>query len=278
MFGLLSVYGNNTIHKNKSVHGSIQVVRFNNMLCMRFKGVEGNYSGRQGCIYNDSNKMIFSYAKVLMGSLLMVNEPKRILFIGLGVGILPLAMRQTVPDAIIDVVELDPNVIKVAKSHFNWPDDDEYLLTHVIDGRKFVKNAISISQKYDIVILDAFDDKYIPAHLMTYEFFEEINNILKQDGVFGANTFTRSNYYHNESATYQKVFGDFFNVVNYENSGNRVVLAKKNRLVDKQEMYFQAKKYRSVFKEVYDIDIDELIENMKINKNWRTKAKVLKDS
>ena len=222
--------------------------------------------------------MIFSYAKVLMGSLLMVNEPKRILFIGLGVGILPLAMRQTVPDAIIDVVELDPNVIKVAKSHFNWPDDDEYLLTHVIDGRKFVKNAISISQKYDIVILDAFDDKYIPAHLMTYEFFEEINNILKQDGVFGANTFTRSNYYHNESATYQKVFGDFFNVVNYENSGNRVVLAKKNRLVDKQEMYFQAKKYRSVFKEVYDIDIDELIENMKINKNWRTKAKVLKDS
>ena len=46
MFGLLSVYGNNTIHKNKSVHGSIQVERFNNMLCMRFKGVEGNYSGR----------------------------------------------------------------------------------------------------------------------------------------------------------------------------------------------------------------------------------------
>ncbi len=273
----LPAHSNNVIYEDKSVHGNIQVTLFEEMLCMRFKGIGGNYSGRQGCTYRDSRKMIFSYTKVLMGSLFIVDSPKRVLIIGLGVGTLPLAIRRTIPGALVDVVEIDPNVIKVAKTYFEWPDGDDLLVTHIADGRQFVLDAISRSDRYDIVLLDAFDDEYIPRHLMTLGFLEEIKKIMQPEGIFGVNTFASSKFYDNESVTYQIAFGDYFNIFRYENSGNRVILAMNNKLPKKSTLDANAKKYKKILKNVYGINVDDLISNMQVKKNWDKNAKVIKD-
>jgi spermidine synthase len=77
--------------------------------------------------------------------------------------------------------------------------------------------------------LDAFNGEYIPEHLMTVEFLEEMRALLSNDGVLVANTFASSQLYDFESATYAAVFGDFLNFRG-SSTGNRVILVPQAKL------------------------------------------------
>jgi spermidine synthase len=71
-------------------------------------------------------------------------------------------------------------------------------------------------------MLDAFNGEYIPEHLMTREFLEEVRSLMHDGSVLAANTFSISDLYEYESATYAAVFGTFFNM-KPDDSGNRVI-------------------------------------------------------
>ena len=62
-------------------------------------------------------------------------------------------------------------------------------------------------QRYDLIMLDAFDHEYIPEHLLTQEFLQEVKSLLAPGGVLAANTFSSSRLYDHESTTYAAVFG-----------------------------------------------------------------------
>jgi spermidine synthase len=96
------------------------------------------------------------------------------------------------------------------------------------DGRMFIKRAGKASQRYDLVMLDAFDHEYIPEHLLTREFLQEVKASLTPDGVLAANTFSSSRLYDHESVTYAEVFGDFYNL--RVKLKNRVILKKLDGL------------------------------------------------
>src|ERR1044072_4356923 len=95
-----------------------------------------------------------------------------------------------------------------------------------MDGRVFVKRAIREGRRYDLIMLDAFDHEYIPEHLLTREFLQEVNSLLAPGGVLAANTFSSSRLYDHESVTYAAVFGSFYNL----KRDNRVILAMKGGL------------------------------------------------
>jgi hypothetical protein len=79
----------------------------------------------------------------------------------------------------VDVVEIDPEVIKVAEQYF-WVDaSDSRLHIYTGDGRIFLHET---SQKYDLIVLDAYSRSYVPFHLMTAEFFKEIGGHLNSRG------------------------------------------------------------------------------------------------
>jgi len=142
-------------------------------------------------------------------------------------GTLPNAYSQLLPDAEIISVEIDPAVIKVAKEYFNYKESDK-LKTIKKDGRVYVKQLKRKEQKFDLIILDAFNGDYIPEHLMTQEFLEESKSLLSDNGVLVSNTFSTSRLYDHESATYKEVFGEFYNLkIPY---GNRIVIASKQSL------------------------------------------------
>ena len=80
-------------------------------------------------------------------------------------------------DVTVDVVEIDPVVIDVAKKYFNVSsgsgdgdnDYDSRLHIYNEDAREFLsKNQ---EKKYDIIILDAYSKNYVPFHLMTLEYY-----------------------------------------------------------------------------------------------------------
>ncbi|KAM7488923.1 hypothetical protein LguiB_026407 [Lonicera macranthoides] len=60
--------------------------------------------------------------------------------IGLGAGLLPMYLHKSLPFLYIEVVELDPVVLDLAKDYFGFK-EDEHLKVHITDGIEFVKEA-----------------------------------------------------------------------------------------------------------------------------------------
>lgn len=125
------------------------------------------------------------YTQAAMAALALVEAPKRILMVGLGGGAMPMFLRATHPDATIDVVEIDPNVIRVARRYFDFREDDRLRAT-AADGRAFVERSAG---GYDLVFLDAYGPSEIPLHLATLEFLELVRDRLAPGGVVVGNVF-----------------------------------------------------------------------------------------
>ncbi|MBZ4416864.1 fused MFS/spermidine synthase [Myxococcus sp. RHST-1-4] len=123
------------------------------------------------------------YTRVSMVGLAFVPEPKRILVVGLGGGAMPMFLRAVVPGAHIDVVDIDPDVVAVAKEYFGFR-EDERLRAHVADGRGFVEAA---GPPYDLVFLDAYGPDSIPEHLATVEFLAAVRARLAEKGAVVGN-------------------------------------------------------------------------------------------
>ncbi|WP_164002301.1 fused MFS/spermidine synthase [Pyxidicoccus caerfyrddinensis] len=123
------------------------------------------------------------YTQVSMVGLAFVPAPKRILVVGLGGGAMPMFLRAVVPGARIDVVDIDPDVVDVAKRYFGFREDD-HLRAHVADGRRFVEAA---GPPYDLIFLDAYGPDSIPQHLATVEFLTSVRARLAKGGAVVGN-------------------------------------------------------------------------------------------
>ena len=185
----------------------------------------------------------FEYSRIaLIGLALSRKPPQRILVVGLGGGSLPVFLHRAYPEVRIDVVEIDPEVVRVAKRYFDVAEDAR-LRIHVADGRRFIEQSAAAS--YDIVILDAFGAKEVPAHLSTQEFLLSVRRLLRPDGVsvsniWGPNSNPR---YFDMVATHQAVFDELAAI--YAPSNVNVILFGLPRL-ERLEQAALARRAREV--------------------------------
>ncbi len=256
------------IHEQKSMYRNVLVMEYNGLRCLGFQP-----DFRQSCQYLASDDyLVWDYVKAMFSGLLFVEDPKRILIVGLGGGSIPTAMQEMFPDLVIDVVELDQAVLNVAKEYFNLQLSDQ-LKVHIGDGRVFIKRAVQKKAVYDVVILDAFDESYIPYHLTTVEFFEEVYQVLASDGVLVANTFSNSTFFDRESKTVHAVFGNFLSYVNDTNT--RLVIAPK---MQETREIVRHRLERLVPKlQLKHISIDDYYAQIARDPVWVNDAKILTD-
>jgi predicted membrane-bound spermidine synthase len=104
-----------------------------------------------------------------------------VLVIGGGGYTFPRYAKTAIPEAVMDVVEIDPGVTRVAYEYLGLPPG----LTNDfnMDGRQFVAERAAPGS-YDLVVLDAVNDLSVPAHLLTKEFNDAVKRALKPDGVY----------------------------------------------------------------------------------------------
>ncbi|HDZ07655.1 MAG TPA: spermidine synthase [Pseudohongiella sp.] len=261
------------IHEERSQYRDVVVTEFNDQRCMLFNVHRGDMN--QTCIdLRDPKRLVFSYTKMSFAGLLLNPAPRRILVAGLGGGTIPMAMRDLFPNASIDVLEVDQAVLNVAQEFFGFR-EDEAMTAHVVDARVFIKRAGLRGEQYDYIVLDAFSGEYIPEHLLSKEFLEEVRAILTPDGVVVANTFSSSRLYDYESVTYQAVFGEFYNF-KLPGSGNRLILATKNELPPPGEL-------RSPARDLYDalapygVNLMEYPPRLTTRPDWDTSTRILTD-
>lgn len=264
------------IHKERSLYRNILVEDNDDLRCLRFN-VKTSKSNQSCYDKTDPQRLVFNYTKLLFSGLLLNDAPQNILIIGLGGGTMSNTLHQLYPNAQITNVEIDPSVINVARKYFNFIENDK--ITSVVqDGRIFVKRAGLKKQQYDWIILDAFNGDYIPEHLLTKEFLQETKQLLSNDGVLSANTFSVSDLYNYESATYQAVFGDFYNVKNTRKS-NRIILVSQRPLPTTALLDKRAKALDKQLKP-FGVDIKEIINYMTSTaqrRDWPADTKLLTD-
>lgn len=107
------------------------------------------------------------------------------LFIGGGGYTFPRFMEQNYPNSQIKVVEIDPEVTRVAYQYLGIPGDTK-IKSFNEDARWFVMNHKK-EALYDFIFIDAFNDLSIPYHLTTKEFAIQLKPLLKKDGVILVN-------------------------------------------------------------------------------------------
>jgi spermidine synthase len=264
------------VHQERSLYRNILVDDQGDSRCLKFN-VRSSKTN-QSCLYkSDPQRLVFNYTKLLFSGLLLIEEPKNILIIGLGGGTMSNTLHQLYPQSVITNVEIDPAVVKVARQYFGFI-ENQNVLSVIQDGRIFIKRAIIKKQKYDWIILDAFNGDYIPEHLLTQEFIQETKSLLNKGGVLSANTFSVSDLYAHESATYKSVFGDFYNVRNYKNS-NRIILATKGKLPSLTLINQRAKALQERLTP-FSVDLIQVSQQMtstRIEQDWPENTKVLTD-
>jgi spermidine synthase len=260
------------VHEERSQYREVLVYEQDGERCMCF--TTQCRIGRQSCInLANPRRFALNYTRLALGGLLFTVEqpPRRLLIVGLGGGTIPTALREILPDAQIDTVEIDPAVTRVAKDYFGFRADPK-MTVFEMDGRVYVKRAIREGKKYDAILLDAFDHEYIPEHLLTQEFLEEAKSLLTPGGVLVGNTFSSSQLYDHESTTYAAVFKTFFNL----KTANRVIVARPAGLPTQQQLRDRALQYELVLRG-FGVELATLLPLFTTNVDWDTKARVLTD-
>jgi spermidine synthase len=164
-------------------------------------------SFQSGMWLDDPYRTRFTYTDYLDLGIAHHPSAKNLLFIGLGGGSAPKRMFRDFPQLKLQVVELDPEVVKAAYRWFELPRDPR-LTVAVDDGRRWLSRH---DARWDVIVIDAFYADSIPFHLATQEFLQIVRERLAPGGVvvvniIGALAGDSSRLLRSITKTYRSVF------------------------------------------------------------------------
>lgn len=137
--------------------------------------------GRQSAMYVDTpTELALPYTRFYRLCEYYRPGAKRMLVLGGGGFSFPKYALAHYPELQIDVVELDPGITALARSHFGLTEHPR-LRVIAEDARTFLKK---VDQPYDVILCDVFNAHYsIPFHLVTMEAVQLMQAALNPDGV-----------------------------------------------------------------------------------------------
>lgn len=158
------------------------------------------------------------YTRLLTVGIAYAPQLNSILSIGMGGGATSTYLLDTLPQAHITEVELDPDVVMLARKYFEFTDSPRRTL-FVEDGRKFLMRT---NNSYDLVLLDAYRGSFVPFHLLTEEFYAVLKHHLTPGGVVVENISAQALLADSTLATLQH---DFQQVECFQVGDNLIAVA-----------------------------------------------------
>lgn len=131
------------------------------------------------------------YTREMMAALLLrpdADWPRSALLIGLGAASLTKFLHRHRPAAQLTVVEIEPEVVHVARQHFKLPEEDELLRIVLGDGADFVAGT---KQRFDLILVDGFDENARTGMLDTLPFYLNCKNRLGEHGLMAVNLLSK---------------------------------------------------------------------------------------
>ena len=131
----------------------------------------------------DPTSLELVYSRFTSLGLVLRPDAAKALIIGLGGGSMAKKYHQEFPEIEIDSIEIDPDVVEVARKFFHFQ-EDSCQRVHGGDGREFLTRA---DDRFDLILLDAYYADNMPFHLVTREFFGTARRKMTPEGVLVIN-------------------------------------------------------------------------------------------
>jgi spermidine synthase len=168
------------LHEETSLYQYIQVVERDDGRRLLFlnEGIAVHSVWRPGEVLTGGVWDAFLAVPPLLGRPL-----ERVAILGNAAGTTARALGVYFPQARVDGVELDPAVSRVGRRWFGLDDNPE-LTVHDADARPFLRRT---DGRYDLIVVDAYHQPYVPFYLATREFFALVRERLAPGGIVALN-------------------------------------------------------------------------------------------
>ncbi len=165
------------------------------------------FAWQTGVSLTEPQKPAFDYIRAFDDVISNKKEAQRVLLLGGGAYSLTTVAAPKHPSVQFDVVELDPELTKIAAQYFGRTDMPNVRIYNQ-DARVFMQEVDTL---YDIVLVDVFSSLHPPFHLTTQEFVRTVKSRLAADGIVAVNVIGSfsggsARFPAAQKATYESIF------------------------------------------------------------------------
>lgn len=213
------------VYEGESMYNYLQVEEDDNKVVLSTNvlfGVQSIYlknADLTGMYYDYAMAAPFLCEKMRMG------ESPDILVLGMGTGTYASQCIRYLPGVTVEGVEIDEKITELSTRYFAL---DPKVKVTTYDGRAYLN---AIGQKYDVIMVDAYQDITIPFQMSSVEFFTLVRDHLTEDGVMVVNMNMKGsgegNINQYLSDTIASVFSEVY-TVDVLGSTNRELFASNN--------------------------------------------------
>ncbi len=208
-------------YEGESVYNYLQVREDENSVVLSTNVLFGVQS-----ILKKDHSMTGMYYDYALAAPLMAGAYEKdsmdMLILGMGTGTFASQCERYFYHSDIEGVEIDEKITRLAREYFELP---EQIPVAGYDGRAYLN---AVDKKYDVIMVDAYQDITIPFQMSSVEFFAMVKEHLKDDGVMVVNMNMRGTKEGNINAYLSDTIAHVFDTVytvDVQGSTNRELFA-----------------------------------------------------
>ncbi|MFI5221948.1 MAG: spermidine synthase [Bacteroidia bacterium] len=143
------------------------------------------------------------FRKVFETIKLKEKKTDKILLLGLGCGTIPeIIFEELKLNCSMTAVEYDPIMIGIAKDHFDILRFKD-LVIETGDAKKYVNEC---PDKFDLIVVDLFNDDVVPEDFLQLDFLKRVCECLNDEGMLVFNMVTRTKLQQSKFVELKKYF------------------------------------------------------------------------
>jgi spermidine synthase len=236
------------LENRESLYNNIFIYGDGSNVHMTFGRENWRYFTESSINLSDPGALTLYYSRYMTLGIAYAAKAERILEIGLGGGRTASYLNAAMPDASIVTVELDKDVVDLAKKYFQFTETAK-LRTVVSDGRSFLMRD---GGGWDVILLDAYRGPFVPFHLLTKEFYTLVKSRLAPGGVAVQNIEPTTMLYNSATATFNSVFSS---VDLYDCKTNVVAVGYDGPSLRQSDLMARAARAQATYRFRYDLRV-----------------------
>ena len=130
------------------------------------------------------HRLVLPYTQSMLGPLLFGEPPRHLALLGMGGGSHVRYLRHYLPDARLDAVELNSEIVELARDYFSVAPEPGRLDIHAADARSFVGDRRVVA---DLILIDLFDEVGTPGWIERPDFYADCHACLSDTGCLSLN-------------------------------------------------------------------------------------------
>jgi spermidine synthase len=171
------------------------------------------------------NDLELAYTRSMMAFLLFSPPPRRVLMVGLGGGSLAKFVYHRLPEAVTEALEINPQVVAIARRLFELPAADERLNIRVCDAAEFIAAE---GAGFDAILVDGYDGESQVLELATVAFYRGCRRRLERGGALVVNLWGSDQRFDDYLSRIEEAFPSGTLCLPAEKPGNVIVFGLRD--------------------------------------------------